>query len=59
VPLDLETGLSSPLCPIAFHIIRIIFAPLFLAIAALLSIKGIFNELLPMVGRAAAALTIY
>jgi hypothetical protein len=58
-PLSTGTVVSPPLCPIAFHIIRIIFAPLFLAVAALLSIKGIFNELLPMVGCAAAALTIY
>jgi hypothetical protein len=36
----------------------VILTPLFLAIAALLSIKGIFNELLPMVGCAPAALTI-
>jgi hypothetical protein len=34
----------------------VILAPFFLAVAALLSIKGIFNELLPMVVCAPAAL---
>ena len=58
-PLSTETVVSSPLCQIALHIKRIILAPLFLAVAALLSIKGIFNELVPMVVCAPAALTIF
>jgi hypothetical protein len=37
---------------------RVFLAPLFLAVAALLSIKGIFNELFPMVVSTPAALTI-
>jgi hypothetical protein len=38
--------------------VRVFLAPLFLAVQALLSVNGIFNELLPMIVCAAVALTI-
>ena len=56
--LDNETAVGSPLRAVAFHIMWVILAPLFLAVAALLSIEGIFNELFTMVVCTPAALTI-
>jgi hypothetical protein len=56
--LSIKKVTGPPVRPIALHIVGVFVTPLLLTVAALLSIKGIFDELFPMVIRAAATLTI-
>ena len=57
-PLSIGMLLSPALGPVALHVGRVLLSPLLLAIAALLSIHGIFRQLLPVVLGAPLALAL-